>query len=130
MIGTIKQVNQEVARELSIDEDIVNKVNKFFWEKGVKDAVRTAEYTSIRIRGLGTLVTSRFKLNKFIFKLIREIRFLRSTDKEYKNTTKEDLLKEKYILLDKYLFRRNELAKAFYIQQMKRINYLKNNPKS
>lgn len=125
MIETINQINKEVAQELKIDESIVKKVNKFFWESGIKDAIRSAEYTGIRIRGLGTFYTSRHKLRKAIYDIINQIRFIRDVKEEFKVRSREELIEEKNEMLRKYLKRRNELAKAFYqkeenIRQYKR----------
>lgn len=125
MIETINQINKEVAQELKIDENIVKKVNKYFWEQGVKDSIRTAQYTGIRIRGLGTFYTSRYKLRRAIEDLLVEIRFIRDVKQEFKVRTREQLLDEKYEMLNKYLIRRNELAKAFYQKEQNIREYKK-----
>ena len=83
---TIIKINKEVATELGFSEDLVKKVNKFYWEKGIKDSIRSAEHTNIRVRGLGTFTTSKFKLYLDIEKLIKFIRNLRrdKNNKQYK----------------------------------------------
>lgn len=115
-VETINQVNKEIARELDIDEEIIKKVNRFYWNS-IRDAIRTADHTGIRVRGLGTFYTSRRKLWMKIDKILNEIRFFRQTKKKYLTTTPEEILEKKYELLRKYLKRRNELAQAYYAKE-------------
>jgi len=128
MVDTIITINREVSRELGFSEDLVKKVNKFYWEQGVKDSIRSAQHTNIRIRGLGTFATSKFKLYADIKELIKFIRNLRENklNKKFKNTTREELIELQLAQLRKLLFRRNELAKAHYIKQVRYHAKLKN----
>jgi hypothetical protein len=112
MIETINHVNKEVARELEIREDIVKKVNGFFW-KEVNHTIASGAHTSIYIKGLCTLTVSRNKVNVKIYKLIREIRYFRNTSKEFKRKTRVEYLDERLDVLRLMLERRNEVAIAY-----------------
>jgi len=125
MVSTIIGINKEVSEELGIPQDIVKKVNKFFWEKGIKDAIRSGDYTNIRIRGLGTISSSRRKIWKEISYIIATIRNMRNNDAKFKNKSRDEVIEELKLELRKLLIRRDELAKAFYIKQIRfkqRIN--------
>jgi hypothetical protein len=121
MIQTINNVNREVSRALSIDEDIVKKVNAYYWKHGVKEAVSSGLHTSVRLKNIGTLVTSRQKTNNKIATLIREIRYFQSSTKEFKKKTREEYIEDRLSSLRLLLVRRNELA-HIYIQNQTRIN--------
>lgn len=113
MIETINVINKEVAKELGIDEEKVKLVNKFFWKYGVKEAIQSCTYTSIRIKNLGTLVVSRNKVNMRIRKCIARIRELNTPGRPFKVKTKEQFMAEKYTELRLLLARRNDIAIAY-----------------
>ncbi len=114
MIDTIFSINKEVAKELGFSEDLVKKVNKFYWEKGIKDTIRDGSITNIRIRGIGTISTSKHKLRGAIEDLITLIRITKDRTTDYKTKTKQQVLDEQMNQLTKLLIRRNELAIAYY----------------
>ncbi len=113
MIDTINLVNREAARILSKDETLVKLVNRFFWKEGVKEAVQSAQHTSIRIPKIGTLVISRNKVNKKILRIIQSIRELQRPEKTFKEKTREQCLTERYTELTLMLKRRNDIAIAY-----------------
>lgn len=113
MIETINIVNKEVSKTLHKSEDLIKAVNKFFWKQGVKKSIQSGHHTSIRIKNLGTLVTSRNKVNLKIIRTIQHIRMLNDPATEFKQKTKEERLKEKYDHLIILLQRRNDIAIAY-----------------
>ena len=129
MVDTINIVSKEVSREHNIDEDLVKFVNDFFF-KCLKSVIQSGEYTSIRVNNIGTLVTSRLKINTKIKKLIKLIRNIKDPSKVYKEKNKEDVIKDKYRELKLLLKRRNELAIAYETNRLNRIeNKIKNQKK-
>jgi hypothetical protein len=118
MIETISIVNKEVSKRLGIQEDIIKSVNAFYW-KNVKGSINTAQNTSIRINNLGTYVISRTKLWILIKRRIKEIRYFRTTTKEFKvkdrDTSINDLITELRILLQ----RRNDIAIIYRNNELK-----------
>ncbi len=112
MIDTINIVNKEVSKTLGLDEDLVRIVNKFFWKQGIKRAIQSGDHTSIWIKNIGTLATSRNKVNNKIRRLIKSIRSL-DQPRDYKVKTKEQFLVEKYSQLRMLLARRNDIALAY-----------------
>lgn len=120
MLETINHVNREIAQELNISEEEVKKANSYFW-KEIKTSIRSLDYTAIRMRGFGTFMVSRIKLYSQINKLIKEIRRLQNTDKEFKKKTKEEYLEERFLKLRQYLDRRNDLAVLYYTKKQDKI---------
>lgn len=120
MLETINHVNREISQELGISEEEVRKVNSYFW-KEVKECIRSLDHTAIRVRGFGTFMISRVKLYNQIYKLIKEIRRLKTIDKEFKKKTREEYLEERYFKLRQYLDRRNELAILYYTKKQDKI---------
>lgn len=113
MIETINVVNKEVSRSLGISEETVKLVNKFFWRYGVKESIQSGQHTSIRVKNIGTLVTSRNKINNRLRKIIRSIRQLKEPDREFKIKTREQYLEQQYNELRIMLARRNDIAIAY-----------------
>jgi len=113
MIETINVVNREVSKTLGMNETLVKFINQFYWRKGVKEAIQSGQHTSVRIKNIGTLVTSRMKVNNKIVKLIRANRELNNPERVFKEKTKKEYLDEKYKELRLMLARRNDIAKAY-----------------
>lgn len=120
MIGTISLVNREVAKVLNYNEDVIKQVNKFFWRYGVREPIRSGNYTSLFIRNLGTLTISRNKINKKIRGLIIKIRECRDPDKVFTQVIREEALEKLYDHLNILLQRRNDIAKIYIQNQEKR----------
>lgn len=114
MIKTIASVSRKVAQKLSLNEDLVKKVNSFYW-KSVKESISSGEHTSIHIKHLGTLTSSRYKLNNRIKQIIKQIRYLKTNQKDLKVPEKVEELKS-------LLRRRSELAKAYQQNEIRRTN--------
>lgn len=113
MIDTTNNVNKVAAKLLGLDETLVKVVNKFFWKHGVKEAIQSASHTSVRIPKIGTLVTSRNKVNARIQRVIKSIRDISDPNKIFKEKSKEDCLRDKYEELTTMLKRRNDIAVAY-----------------
>ena len=114
MIDTINIANRYTSRKLSISEEIVKEVNRYFWKEGVKGTMKTGKYTAFRIPKLGTFVVSRLKLRKRISKYIAYIRFLKQEDQlKFKKISKEDRINQYQEELKLLLDRRNDLAKLY-----------------
>ncbi len=125
MIETINQINREVARELSQEENLVRSINTYYW-RTLKSSISSGEYTSIWVKNVGTLVVSRNKLRKKISGLIKSIRYYKSTGKGFKNRTNQEYLLDLMIELKLMVSRRNDIAKA-YKEKEDRIRVKKSN---
>ena len=111
MIETINTVNKKVSKKLNKDIDLVKKINAFYF-KEVHKAIASGEYNGIRLKHIGTLHISKFKLYSKIKEAIKEIRLLKNPNKILKRP-KEEVLEIKYAALRILLERRNELAKNY-----------------
>jgi|SRR5688572_8331500 len=116
---SIQIINKIVAREKGISEDLVEKVNKFYW-KNVRATLSEFSDTSVSIKHIGTITVSRRKLNFFITQLIRKIRVIRAGTK-HKESTKALLLETNMNRLKKALVQRNIIAKLYYDEYKKRM---------
>jgi phage protein D len=115
----IQTINKLTARELNLNEELVELVNGFFW-KEVRRKLSSLESTSVSIKHLGTITTSKRKIDQFIKTTIKKIRNIRKSNR-YKETTKELLLEVNLDKLRKALVQRNQLAKQYYEAYFKRI---------
>lgn len=113
-------INRTISERTGIDEDVVKAVNKYFWKHGVKKNLSTLNDNALFIRGLGTIVVSRYNLRKMIYATIGKIRGIRNSTK-FKETTREIYLEELYGRLRRLLKSRNELAKQYKNEHDKRI---------
>lgn len=109
---TIQIINKLVARELGAKEALVESVNDFYW-KEVRKKLSSLETTSIYIKHLGTVTTSKRKIDQFIRVTIKKIRTIRKSTK-HKPSTVELILEINYNRLKKALIQRNILAKQYY----------------
>lgn len=116
---SIQIINKIVAREKNIKEDLVEKINKFYWKK-VRAALSDFSDTSVSIKHIGTITISRRKLNFFIKKLIGKIRVIRAGNR-HKESTKALLLETNYNKLKKALVQRNIIANLYYDEYKKRM---------
>jgi phage protein D len=114
----IQTINKLIARELTLKEDIVESVNEFYW-KEVRRKLSSLESTSVSIKHLGTITTSKRKIDQFIKTTIKKIRNI-SKSNRYKESTKALLLDVNYDKLRKALVQRNELATQYYEAYIKR----------
>lgn len=111
MIDTSNTVSKVVAKKLEISEDIIKSVYDYYWKNGVKKAIRSGKYTSVRVSKLGTFMVSRRKLYRHIQKYIAYIRHLRLQDTiSFKRSTKEEAISKYIDDLKLLLERRNDLA--------------------
>jgi phage protein D len=118
----IQTFNKLIARENSIKEELVELVNGFYW-KEVRRKLSSLESTSVSIKHLGTITTSKRKIDHFIRTTIRKIRNIKKSTK-YKESTKALLLDVNYDRLRKALKQRNILSKQYYenyISRRKRV---------
>ena len=109
---TISTLNKVVAKELGVNEKLVEDVNSFFW-KHARKQLATLESTSFSIKHLGTITTSKRKIDYYIKNLIGKIRSIRKST-WYKDTTKEILITTNYEKLRQALKQRNILATQYY----------------
>lgn len=119
----IDYFNKAIAEKKGLENDIVRKVNDFFWRKGVRKNLTDVNYRSLYIKHLGTITVSKYKLDKKIEHLIKRIRSVRVSPK-FKEETKELILAKYYDSLKAMLKRRNEIALEYYnrdYEQTKRV---------
>lgn len=114
----IQTVNKLIARENSLNENLVELVNGFYW-KEVRRKLSSLESTSVSIKHLGTITTSKRKIDQFIKTTIKKIRNIRKSNR-YKESTKALLLDVNYDKLRKALVQRNILAIQYYETYMAR----------
>lgn len=109
---TIQTINKLVAKETGKNEKLVESVNDFYW-KEVRRKLSSLESTSVSIKHLGTITTSKRKIDYFILNTIRKIRNIRKSTR-YKESTTALLLEVNYDRLRKALKQRNILATQYY----------------
>jgi len=117
---TIQVISKIVSREMGIEEKIVDSVNDFYW-KEVRKKLSGLESTSVSIKYLGTITTSKRKIDYFIKSTINKIRNIKKSIR-YKESTKDLLLEVNYGKLRKALIQRNTLATQYYEAYAKRTN--------
>ncbi len=115
---TIQIISKLVARELGKDEKLVDSVNDFYW-KNVRKKLSGLESTSVSLKHIGTITTSKRKIDFFIRTTIRKIRNIRKSTR-YKESTIALLLEVNYTRLRKALIQRNILATQYYEAYTKR----------
>jgi hypothetical protein len=108
----IKTINKLVARDLNIEDSLVDLVNDFYW-KEVRKKLSNLESTSVSLKHIGTITTSKRKIDQFIKTTIRKIRNIRKSTR-YKESTKAMLLEFNLDKLKKALIQRNKLATQYY----------------
>jgi phage protein D len=114
----IQTINKLISRELNLNEDLVEAVNGFYW-KEVRRKLSTLESTSVSIKHIGTITTSKRKIDQFLKTTIKKIRNIRKSNR-YKESTKALLLDVNYDKLRKALKQRNILATQYYETYAKR----------
>lgn len=119
----IQIINKLVARDLNYDEKEVQKVNDFFW-KETRRKLSSLESASVTIKHIGTVTTSKRKIDHYIKMTIGKIRNTRKSNR-LKESTKAILLDVYYDRLKKALVQRNILStryNAAYVQRANRIH--------
>jgi hypothetical protein len=117
---TIQIISKLVAREQGLEEKLVDSVNDFYW-KEVRKSLSGMESASVSLKYIGTITTSKRKIDYFILSTIRKIRNIRKSVR-YKESTKALLLDVNYDRLRKALVQRNQLAKQYYEAYAKRAS--------
>ena len=115
----IQTINKLIARENGLNEDLVELVNGFYW-KEVRRKLSSLESTSVSIKHLGTITTSKRKIDAFIKTTIKKIRNIKKSNR-FKESTKALLLDVNYDKLRKALVQRNVLATQYYEAYMGRV---------
>lgn len=115
---TIQIISKLIARELGKDEKLVDSVNDFYW-KEVRKKLSGLESTSVSIKHIGTITTSKRKIDYFIRSTINKIRNIRKSVR-YKESTKALLEDVNLNRLRKALIQRNTLATQYYEAYTKR----------
>jgi hypothetical protein len=114
----LQTINKLTSRDLNISENLVELVNGFYW-KEIRRKLSSLESTSVSIKHLGTITTSKRKIDVFIRSTINRIRNIRKSER-FKESTKALLLDVHYEKLRKALIQRNILAKQYYEAYAKR----------
>lgn len=118
-IEDISIINKLVAKEMNpggdyyINEDIITKVNRFYWNE-IKSLIQKGDTLNVRVRGFGTITTSKRKLSKAISKVIDHIKYLKFSYSRYKKESTLKLIDDYYEDLRGMLKRRNELASIYF----------------
>jgi len=123
---TIQIISKLIARELGKDEKLVDSVNDFYW-KEVRRKLSGLESTSVSIKHLGTITTSKRKIDYFIKTTIKKIRNIKKSTR-YKESTIALLLEVNYTRLRKALVQRNILATQYYEAYIKRTKRIPETP--
>jgi hypothetical protein len=116
-------INKLLAKERGWNENLIESVNSFFW-KELRRKLSGFESTSIAIKHIGTITTSKRKLDYLIRKLIYKIRNIRKSNR-YKESTKALLLEFNFDKLKKALVQRNILATQYYENYAKRTSRIR-----
>lgn len=106
----IDYVIKKTAVQLNLPETEVKKVVMEYWETIYKRLLKL-DRTTITARHLGNFTISRYKLNNFIFKTIRNVRSLRKA--EMSEDARARLLEVNTNRLKVALQRRNDIAVLF-----------------
>lgn len=104
---------KETAEIHNVPIGLVRAVNKFFWKEGIKKNLSNVNYNSIFIKNFGTIVISKYKLNKYILELIEKIRRVQRSDK-YREETKQFIIDRYKKNIRILLKRRNDIIKTGY----------------
>lgn len=105
----------QVAVEYNLSPELVKKVNNFFWKEGVKYSLSNVKHTSVFIKNIGTIVISKYKLNKELSLLIKKMRNIKNSNK-YTEKRKNSILEGYKINFRKLWTKRNEIIKENYFE--------------
>lgn len=106
-------VSSVISKKLNIDYKIVEKVNKYYWKKGVIKKISTLESGAIFVKGLLTFTSSRYNIKKEIKKTIDIIRNIKNS-KKFTEEKKIIIIEELRNKLKILLIERNNIAKLIY----------------
>lgn len=106
----ISNINKKVATELGISEDIISKVNDFYWNT-VKQELRNLDNEFIHIKKIGDFEVSQTKLNHQIVKIRQFIYNIRRS-KKFTETKKEEIIKDYKLKYVKCLRMKEEVART------------------
>lgn len=67
-------VYKQAAEETGHSFALVKKINNFYWKYGIKENLSKANHPSLLIKNIGTIVISKYKLDKEIWSIIRKIK--------------------------------------------------------
>lgn len=116
---TIQTISKLVARDLGISEKLVDSINDFYW-KDVRRTLSSMGSSSVSLKHIGTITTSKRKIDWFIKQTIGKIRSIRISTR-YKESTVAILLDYHFDRLRKALKQRNILATQYYETYTSRI---------
>jgi hypothetical protein len=120
---TIQVLSKLTARELGKPEKECDDVNDFFW-KAVRRKLSNMETASVSLKHIGTITTSKRKIDQYIKVTINKIRNLRKSIR-YKESTREILLDVNFDRLRKALVQRNKLAIQYHEAYLKRASRIR-----
>lgn len=107
-------IYKQAADELNLPVALVKRINNYYW-KDVKARLSGVEHSSIFLKNIGTIVISKYKLNKMILSLIERIRRVEYSNK-YTEKRKGLIIDAYKVNLRKLLKMRNEIIKNDYFK--------------
>lgn len=112
MIDSINTICKDTALGLNLDEKLVKRAYAHYWHT-TKTCVASGLYTSIWLKGIGTLTISRLKLHKAIHFLIWRLRAIKEDRKFFTRKTQAQCLQQCMDSLRLLCARRNEVANIY-----------------
>lgn len=85
---------RKAAEELGMDEGLVTKINKFFWDT-IKKEIRSASSIAVYVKHLGTFYTDLDNVNQAIRSLIKDIKRLHKGNVSKKDIVAIDFSKDR-----------------------------------
>lgn len=101
---------REAADKLNLPISLIKSVNNFYWKNGIKKNLSNVSYNSLFIKNFGTIVISKYKLNKEILTIILKIRNIRKSEK-FRQETKDMMIEGYKNNLRKLWKKRNDIIK-------------------
>jgi hypothetical protein len=108
-LKNIDNIILKTSKDLDVPKEKVKLLVDGYWNE-VYDRLLSLDTTTVYIRNVGLITISRYKLRKFIFRLIQKIRITRTTDK-FSEADKKEIEARQIKKLQKALIQRNIIAK-------------------
>lgn len=106
---TIDHLNPIVAEEKNLPLELVEAVNKWYWNEGITKNLSQANHRSLFLPNLGTISISRYKIREQISELIQKIRRHEADPQPYREHY-INVVRNNLVQLCK---RRDEIAKDY-----------------
>jgi hypothetical protein len=108
-LKNIDNIILKTSKDLDIPKEKVKLVVDGYWNE-VYDKLINLDATTVYIRNVGLITISRYKLRKFISRMIGKVRNVKITEK-YNESERKVVLEGTKKKLSKALFQRNIIAK-------------------